>query len=137
MKRLMQAQEINRRVAVVDDDGSLRTALVRVVRSAGFSAEAFASGQSFVASLTDAAPDCAILDVRLPGLNGFEVLDQIRGVGWKFPVVMISAEAFPPVSVRIWAVDVFAFLQKPVRARLLLDTLAGALATTGAPPPRG
>ncbi len=60
-------------IAVVDDDVQVRTALARLARAAGLAAEAHASGEAFLRSIDDHEPDCGVLDLHLPGLDGFAV----------------------------------------------------------------
>jgi FixJ family two-component response regulator len=60
-------------LAVVDDDEDVRVALVRLVSSAGFAGEAFASGAAFLHSVAYHEPDCVVLDLHMPGMSGFDV----------------------------------------------------------------
>ena len=77
-------------VAVVDDDREVRVALSRLLRSLGHEVHLFASAEEFVGQTV--AVDCLILDVRLPGLSGFELHDRIRRLGSCLPVVFMTGD---------------------------------------------
>ena len=72
-------------VAVVDDEASVRTALGRLLRLADYEVAAFASGDAFLASLATRRPDCAIIDIHMEGLSGFEVKSRLGRVTAMFP----------------------------------------------------
>jgi CheY-like chemotaxis protein len=80
-------------LVVVDDDEEVRTALRRLLRSMGHSVRVFASAEEYEAS--PAAADCLIVDLRLPGLNGFELLERIRLRGSSVPIVFITGDGGP------------------------------------------
>ena len=64
-------------LAVVDDDADVRVALMRLVSSAGFAVETFASGAEFLRSVEDHEPDCVVLDLHMPGMSGFDVQEAL------------------------------------------------------------
>ena len=78
-------------IAVVDDQGGVRTMLRRVLRQADFEVAAFASGEDFLASLPLRVPACVILDVHMPGLSGFDMNSQLRAMGYDVPAIFITA----------------------------------------------
>ena len=78
-------------VAVVDDEASVRTALGRLLRLADYEVAAFASGGAFLASLATRRPDCAIIDIHMDGLSGFETKAQLTAAHGNVPVVFITA----------------------------------------------
>lgn len=80
-----------RTIAVVDDEASVRVALGRLLRLAGYGISAFASGEELLASLDARVPSCVVLDVHLPGLSGFEVEQRLRAAYPALPVVFITA----------------------------------------------
>src|SRR6476646_2872460 len=79
------------RVAILDDDESVRKALSRLLRAAGMDTESFETGESFLQSLFDRCPDCLLLDVRMPSMNGEEVLDRLSAMECIVPVIVITA----------------------------------------------
>jgi len=78
-------------IAVVDDEDSVRRAVLRVLRAAGFCARGFASGAEFLNSWHFDRPDCLVLDLQMPGLSGVEVQKSLVSAGANFPVVIITA----------------------------------------------
>ena len=119
-------------IAIVDDDGSVRRALKRLVRSLGMNSETFASGQEFLDCL-DAMPsfhaDCAILDVQMPGMNGLEVQARLTPRLSPIPVIFITAHDEVGVRERALASGAVAFLRKPFDDELLIKTLRAALSS--------
>lgn len=82
--------------AVVDDDEAVRTALRRLLRAMGHEVRVFASAEDYEARATDA--DCLIVDLRLPGLNGFELRERLRLRGSLVPIVFITGDGGPSPS---------------------------------------
>ena len=80
-------------LVVVDDDEEVRTALRRLLRAMGHQVRVFASAEEYEAS--PAAADCLIVDLRLPGLNGFELLERLRLRGSSIPIVFITGDGGP------------------------------------------
>ncbi|MFM0055961.1 response regulator [Paraburkholderia phytofirmans] len=120
-------------VVVVDDDESVSRAIRRLLRSIGIASETFASGDAFLdvlASLPSYQPDCAILDVQMPGLNGLEV--QQRLLGRAIPVIFITAHDDIGVREHALAGGAVAYLRKPFDDELFVRTVRAAL--DGVPP---
>jgi FixJ family two-component response regulator len=117
-------------IAIVDDDESVCRAVRRLVRSLAMDAETFGSGQDFL-DLLDAMPsfepDCLILDVQMPGMNGLEVQDRLAGSGNAVPVIFITAHDEIGVREKALAAGAVAFLRKPFNDELLIKTLQEAL----------
>ena len=80
-------------LVVVDDDEEVRTALRRLLRSMGHEVRVFASAEEY--EETPVAADCLIVDLRLPGLNGFELLERLRLRGFTTPIVFITGDGGP------------------------------------------
>lgn len=78
-------------IAVVDDEQAVRTMLRRVLRLAAYDVADFASGEAFLASLDTVLPACAVVDVHMPGLSGFEVEYHLHAGGVQVPMVFITA----------------------------------------------
>jgi len=83
-------------LVIVDDDEEVRTALRRLLRSMGHTVRVFASAEEYEAC--PAAADCLIVDLRLPGLNGFELLERLRLRGSSIPIVFITGDGGPSPS---------------------------------------
>ena len=111
-------------IALVDDEESVRKALVRLLRSAAIDARGFASGEEFLAALEDLRPGCVLLDLHMPGISGFEVLAQLQR---RFPVVVITGQDSPAAEARALGAGAAAYLRKPINDRELLDAIATAI----------
>jgi FixJ family two-component response regulator len=118
-------------IAVLDDDAFVCKALQRLLRSAGLNVETYSSGGAFLRSLASHAPDCLVLDVHMPNLNGFEVQSRLAQAGLRVPVVIITGHDTPESRARALAGHAAAYLLKPIDERTLLDAIAGAIAKAG------
>jgi FixJ family two-component response regulator len=112
-------------VAVVDDEDSVRRALERLIRSAHLDAETFPSGDEFLESLPEHAPDCLVLDLHMPQVDGFAVQDWLVRARLRIPVIVITGQDTPEAHARAMKAGAVAYLTKPVDA----DALLGAIAT--------
>jgi FixJ family two-component response regulator len=121
-------------VVVVDDDESVCRAIKRLLRSVGIAAETFASGDAFLdmlSSMPSYHPDCVILDVQMPGLNGLEVQQRLSGSGT--PVIFITAHDNISVREQAFAGGAVAYILKPFNDDLFIRTVRAAL--EGGQPP--
>jgi FixJ family two-component response regulator len=116
------------RIAVVDDEAHIRKALERLMRGAGFEVETFASGVEYLACLEKSRPDCLVLDVHMPGLDGFDVQDSMRALGSRVPVVVITGHDNAGAEGHAIANGAFAYLKKPVDGDDLIDAITRAVA---------
>ena len=115
------------RVCVVDDDPSVRTALARLLRSAGFEVALFASAEEFLGQVQDGERACLILDVRMPGTTGPELHEQLVERGLTLPIVFLTGHGDVTTGVRAMKRGAADFLLKPVDDELLIDTVRAAL----------
>ena len=100
-------------VAVVDDDLSVRRALVRLLRTAGYHVEAFPSGDALLAQLETCHAACLILDVRMPGISGLDLPERLRASGFAIPFVFITGHGDGGMARRAMAAGALRFLTKP------------------------
>jgi FixJ family two-component response regulator len=114
-------------IAVVDDDEPVCQALNRLLRSAGLNVETFASGFEFLKSLRDHTPDCVVLDLQMPQVDGFQVQSQLAEKGVTVPVVVITGWDAPHAYERAREEGAIAYLRKPVDDQALLDAIAIAI----------
>ncbi|HET9766624.1 MAG TPA: response regulator [Thermoanaerobaculia bacterium] len=112
-------------VAIVDDEEPVRRALRRLFLSAGIDVETFASGFELLDSAVAHQADCVVLDLHLPGLTGFDVMEQLAERAMDVPTVIVTGHNQPGIAERA-LVHAFAFLEKPLDARRLLDTVFSA-----------
>jgi FixJ family two-component response regulator len=117
-------------VFVVDDDASVRKSLVRLIRAAGYEAEAFGSVGDFLARRPYDGPCCLVLDVRMPGLTGLDLQEALRAAGQRLSIVFITGYRDVPVSVKAMKGGAVDFLTKPVDERTLLGAIEQAVART-------
>ncbi|HRH85917.1 MAG TPA: response regulator [Rubrivivax sp.] len=119
-------------IAVVDDDADVRHALQRLALAAGLAAQVYASGEAFLQSLDDHEPDCVVLDLHMPGLDGFAVQAALRRRGSTLPVLVITGDDRPATRRRAMALGARGYLRKPVDGEQLLAAI-GAVLRAGAP----
>ena len=115
-------------VFVVDDDSSVRKALQRLVQSVGMKVETFAGAREFLARLPYAGPACLVLDIRMPGLSGLDLQEELAQAGVSLPIVFITGHGTIPMSVRAMKAGAIDFLEKPFEDQALLDLIQQALA---------
>jgi two-component system, LuxR family, response regulator FixJ len=118
-------------VFVVDDDPSVRRAVDRLLRAEGYRVETFASGSEFLQALGRGLTGCLVLDVRMPGLSGFEVLECLAARSCTLPVVLITGHGDIPMAVRAMNAGCVSFLAKPFEDEMLLDAVREALGRQG------
>jgi FixJ family two-component response regulator len=115
-------------VFVVDDEPSVRRSLTRLLASAGFTVEAFASAREFLARAPYAGPCCLVLDVRMPGLSGLELQETLAAAGRRMSIVFVTGHVDVPMSVRAMKRGAADLLTKPVDDKVLLAAIQRALA---------
>lgn len=113
-------------IAVVDDEEPVRKALMRLMRSVGLSVEMFGSGAEFLKSLETSLPDCVVLDLNMPHMDGFNVQAHLALKCAALPVIIVTGHDFPNARDRAMASGASAFLRKPVHDRTLLDAISAA-----------
>ena len=114
-------------LAVVDNDADVRVALSRLVSSAGFEVETFASGAEFLHSIEDHEPDCLVLDLHMPEMSGFDVQDALAIAHVAVPVVVITGHDTPESRRRALRLGAKAYLCKPVNDEALLAAIGAAV----------
>ena len=114
-------------ISIVDDDDSLRGSLENLIRSAGFRAQGFSSAEAFLGSNEMQEAACLILDVRMPGMSGFELQHQLAAAGSQLPIIFISAHADDDPQAQALAAGAVAFLYKPFYEEELLNAINAAL----------
>jgi two-component system response regulator FixJ len=115
-------------VFIVDDDDAIRGALRLLLKSVGLAATPLSSAQDFLATYDLQQPGCLILDVRMPGMSGLELQQQLNLRGAIIPVIFITGHGDIPMAVEAMQQGAFDFLQKPFRDQDLIDRIQRALA---------
>ncbi|HYK25702.1 MAG TPA: response regulator transcription factor [Steroidobacteraceae bacterium] len=124
----MIAKKAHPTVFVVDDDESVRSSLRFLLRSVGLESRAFASAGEFLATYDAAQSGCLVLDVRMPGMSGLELQQQLNLRGAVIPVIFITGHGDIPMAVDAMQHGAHDFLQKPFRDQDLIDRIQRALA---------
>lgn len=114
-------------VAVVDDEAPVRAALGRLLRLADCDVLGFSSGEEFLASLGARVPDCALLDIHMPGLSGLQVLQRLQALGTRLPVVLITANDSAELAQQGRALGAAGVLLKPFSAEAMLAAIDAAI----------
>jgi len=114
-------------VFVVDDDPSVRKSLTRVIESAGYTVEAFASARDFLKAAPAAGPCCLVLDVRMPGITGLDLQKTLARAVHRIPVVFITGHGDISMSVNAMKAGAIDFLTKPFAAKDLLGAIQRAV----------
>ena len=114
-------------IAIVDDDRSLRTSLVRLVHSMGYIARGFASAEEFIESDALDQLSCLITDIQMPGMSGIELMKIVVARYANLPVIMVTARSEPSLEESAIANGALFFLRKPIDTNLLVESLTRAL----------
>jgi DNA-binding NtrC family response regulator len=115
-------------VYVVDDDVSMRESVGSLIRSAGLRVETFASAQEFLARPRGEVPSCLVLDVKLPGLSGLDLQQELAKADVQIPIIFLTGCGDIPMSVRAMKAGALEFLTKPFDDEALLDAIHQGIA---------
>ncbi|MDC0718089.1 response regulator transcription factor [Nannocystis bainbridge] len=110
-------------IAIVDDDASLRRSLGNLLGSTGFLVETFPSAEAFLETGKVAAINALVLDVRMPGMSGVDLLVELGRRDSRLPVVVLTAHGDDDVRKQCLRAGALAFLTKPFQAKDLLDAI--------------
>ncbi len=114
-------------VSIVDDDALVRDSLEHLIRSVGLHAESFSSAREFLDAERPDNPGCLVLDIRMPGLSGLDLQQELAKRGYSIPIIFITGHGTVPMSVRAMKAGAIDFLQKPFEDHELLDVIQLAL----------
>ncbi len=115
-------------VFLVDDDASVRRALSRLLRTAGLEVASFPSAEALLEGITATGPACVVADLRMPGLSGLDLQEELSRRGLDLPLLFISGHADVRSSVRAMKSGAIDFLQKPISDAALFEAVGQALA---------
>jgi two-component system response regulator FixJ len=114
-------------VFVVDDDSAVRRGLRFLLRSAGYTVEAFPSALSFLQGYDPRQGGCLLLDVQMPQMTGLELQQQLNVRGWRIPVIFITGHGTVSLAIAAIKAGAFDFIEKPLREEMLLDCVERSL----------
>ncbi len=118
-------------VMVVDDDSGIRNAMRALLKSVGLESMQYPSAQEFLAAYQPSQPGCLVLDIRMPGMSGLELQQQLNLRGAVIPVIFMTGHGDIPMAVEAMQHGAFDFLQKPFRDQDLLDRIQRAIVKDG------
>ncbi len=118
------------RVAVVDDDASVRRALERLLRASAYDAHSYGSGPDFVASLRSERPDCLVVDLQMPGMSGLELHTRLVEARIRIPTIIITAHDEGGLRERCIAAGVAGYLLKPLKQFDITAAINAAIGTS-------
>ncbi|MEM9207650.1 MAG: response regulator transcription factor [Pseudomonadota bacterium] len=116
-------------IFVVDDDPSIRFAMQALLESVDLEHEIFSSGNEFLQHVQKERPGCLVLDIRMPGLGGLELQDELKTRGYTLPIIFVTGHGDVPMAVDAMQKGAVDFVQKPFRDQDLLDRVHKALDT--------
>lgn len=121
-------------IAIVDDEESVRKALSRLIRAAGYHVETYASGADFLGAVQQRPPHCVVLDLRMPHVSGFDVQRALIQANAQVPVVIITGDDSPESRAHALGQGAKAYLRKPVDDATLIDAIQTAIRSNPANP---
>jgi CheY-like chemotaxis protein len=126
----LSAPEMTRpmHVAILDDDQSVRTAIGRVLKMSEMTVDSCGTSLELFDAMAEKSPDCLVLDLQMPGMNGFDVMKYLDRRGVRVPTIVISAEDEPSSRENCLVAGATAYLRKPLDADELLKTINEAVA---------
>jgi RNA polymerase sigma factor (sigma-70 family) len=119
--------ELEPMVFVVDDDDSVRKATQRLIRSVGMKVETFENAKDFLKHPEYKGACCLILDIKMPGLSGLDLQEELLKAGLTFPIIFMTGHGTVPMSVRAMKAGAIDFLEKPFEDQALLDLITNAI----------
>lgn len=114
-------------VALVDDDPAVRDAVSFLLETVGIECQSYASADAFLDGHDPTSTSCIVLDIRMPGMSGLELQDELVRRGWKAPIVFITGHGEIAMAVRAMRNGAFDFIQKPFKDQELIDSINAAL----------
>ncbi len=114
-------------VFIVDDDQAIRDSLSRLMDSIGLATETFADAQAFLDNYDNEKPGCLLLDIRMPGMGGMELQQELSARNISIPIIIISAHGSVEQAVQAMKTGAVDFIRKPYDGGVLLDRVKHAL----------
>lgn len=114
-------------VFVVDDDEAVRGGLRVLLQSVGLGVETYASAQEFLAAYSPDQPGCLVLDIRMPGMGGLDLQQELARRGIELPIIFLTGHADVPAAVRALKAGAMDFMEKPFNGQALLDLIQQAI----------
>jgi len=116
-----------RTVYVIDDDEAIRESLSLLLEAHELPVQTFASAREFLAVVPTVPPGCVVTDLRMPGMDGFELLQRLRECNLRMPVIVMTGHGEVPLAVQALKAGAADFIEKPFPAQALFDAIQSAL----------
>ena len=120
-----------KQIYILDDDESVLRSLKLLMVSYGFAVDIFSSAEEFFSAVPNSASGCLILDIHLPGLNGWDTMQKLTKAGYSLPVIVITADKDDRFKERALKAGAVGFLQKPFEDHYLLHMVTRVFNKTG------
>lgn len=120
-------------VFIVDDDEAVRDSLEALLAVQGHSVQSFASGDAFLAAWRPEARGCALVDLRMPGMDGLQLIDRLKAQGSRLPVIVVTGHGDVPLAVKAMKSGAVDFIEKPYSNDTIVQVVRQALARANAP----
>ncbi len=120
LKKFDKMSSDKKQIYIVDDDDSVRRSLKALMVSYGFAVEIFSSAEEFFITVPNSVKGCLILDIHMPGLNGWDTQERLKKEGYNLPVIVISADKEDAFKEKALEAGAVGFLQKPFEDHYLL-----------------
>lgn len=114
-------------VIIVDDDAAVRDSLAVLLSTAGLDVEAYASGEEFLDDWNPAKASCLVLDIRMPGISGLELLERLNASRARVPVVFITGHGDVKIAVKAMKLGAVDFIEKPFKFETIIESIRNAL----------
>lgn len=116
-------------VHLVDDDDSVRRSVGFMLKTSGHAVKSYSSGTELLKEAKKLEPGCILLDIRMPGMDGLEVQQELQSLGVNLPVIIMSGHGDIPLSVRAMKAGAIDFIEKPFEKALLLSAIEDAFSS--------
>jgi FixJ family two-component response regulator len=123
----------DRTIHIVDDDADVRRSLERLLDAAGFDAVSYATADAFVDAAPGLSTGCLLLDLRMPGMGGLELQTRLNEIGWRLPVIVMTAQGDVSTAVQAMKAGAVDFIEKPYDDDVLIAAIEAALAKAEKP----
>lgn len=119
-------------VYIIDDDEGIRRSLTFLLRTAGIASRAYEGALAFLADADNLAPGCIVTDVRMPGMDGLELVRRLRENNFRHPAIVMTGHGDIPLAVEAMKAGAVDFIEKPFKDEVLLGAVRAALAVEAA-----
>lgn len=117
----------NATVFIVDDDSAVRDSLMLMIEQEGIHVETYCSGEEFLDGFQNPSPGCAIVDIRMPGMDGIQLQQELNHRNIQLPIIFLTGHGDIPMSVKAIKAGAVDFLTKPVKRENLLSSVRTAI----------